>query len=301
MKTNSSGHAPSIVPVERLSGIGSQLEARVRDVLWRWELAALGALIVFANLPLLSGHASSAGAFVPSAVWAGEWWRLLTHPWVHVSWYHLLLDATAFFMGYVELRERRFIERLALLGAATAGSLMAALAAAPAVADHGLCGLSAIAHGLAAVVGLEMFSRRGDRLLRGVGLACFLGVVGKSIVEAATGHVVFASWHLGQLGTPIAVCHAGGILGALVVWFIGHLLPLPSRSRCAERKSTGACPEGADAGTDRSLRFNPESSLPSLCRCRSSLHASGARPVVDGPARCASATRRSRGWPACRA
>jgi hypothetical protein len=39
-----------------------------------------------------------------------------------------------------------------------------------------------------------------------------------SICEAVTGDVLFASWHLGSLGTPVAECHAGGVLGALLAW-----------------------------------------------------------------------------------
>src|SRR5439155_11610948 len=44
-----------------------------------------------------------------------------------------------------------------------------------------------------------------DRLLRRVGLASFAGVVLKSLVEALTGEILFASSHLGWLGTPIRV------------------------------------------------------------------------------------------------
>jgi rhomboid family GlyGly-CTERM serine protease len=197
-----------------------RLDASLRDTFWRCELAALAVWVVLANRPLLFGGMADGLAFHPQAVGAGEWWRVLTHPFAHVSWYHLLLDAAAFFLAYSELRERRFVERAALVTAAGAGSLLAAVLASPAVALHGLCGLSGIAHGLSAVVGVELFLRSREKLLRAGGLACLVIVVGKSVIEAATGNVLFADWHVGWLGTPIAVCHGGGVLGALVTWLI---------------------------------------------------------------------------------
>jgi rhomboid family GlyGly-CTERM serine protease len=197
-----------------------RLDASLRDTFWRCELTALAAWLVLANLPLLFGGMADGLAFHPQAVGAGEWWRVLTHPFAHVSWYHLLLDAAAFFLAYSELRERRFVERAALVTAAGAGSLLAAVLASPAVAIHGLCGLSGLAHGLSAVVGVELFLRSREQLLRAGGLACLVIVVGKSVIEAATGNVLFADWHFGWLGTPIAVCHGGGVLGALVTWLI---------------------------------------------------------------------------------
>jgi rhomboid family GlyGly-CTERM serine protease len=205
--------------------ISRNLEMTARSVekaLWRLELAALAALIALLNLPLVTGHFAGAFAFLPAAVRAGEWWRLFTYSFVHVSWYHLLLDATAFFMAYAELRERRWLERLGLVAAAGAGGLLTAWWTAPVVFTQGLCGLSGIAHGLAAVVGLELGVQSGDRLLRRIGLASFAGVVLKSLVEAWTGEIVFTSWHLGWLGTPIAVCHAGGVIGASMIWLLLH-------------------------------------------------------------------------------
>lgn len=184
---------------------------------WRLELAALAAVLALLNVPLLAGGFDPRFSFLPGAVQAGEWWRVLTHPFVHVSAYHLLLDAAAFFVLYGGLCEHGRATRFALLGASTAGSLLVSLWAAPAVQTQGLCGLSAIAHGLSAVAALDLMAGGNPRLVRGAGLASFALVVGKSLVEAVTGEIALASWHLGSLGTPIAVCHAGGVLGALMV------------------------------------------------------------------------------------
>jgi rhomboid family GlyGly-CTERM serine protease len=189
-------------------------------ILWRWEIAAFASLIALFNLPLLTGVFSTQFIYHPDAVNGGEWWRVFTYPFVHVSCYHLVLDALAFFLAYAELHHRRFPERLAFAAAASAGSLLAALAASPLIAAHGLCGLSGIAHGLTAVVSLEMLRRSDDPVSRWSGLFCFVGVTGKSLLELVTGQVLFALWHPGWLGTPIAACHAGGVLGAVLFWII---------------------------------------------------------------------------------
>jgi rhomboid family GlyGly-CTERM serine protease len=211
--------AAGIIPSGISKALGD-LDDSLQRILWRWELAAFALLIGLFNLPLLTGSFSTQFIFHPAAASAGEWWRLFTHPFVHVSWYHLVLDALAFFLAYTELQHRRFRERLAFVAAAGAGSVLTALVASPLIASHGLCGLSGVAHGLAAVVSLEMLRRSNDKVSRWSGLLCFLGVAGKSLVELVTGNVLFASWHLGWLGTPIAACHAGGVLGAMLVWLL---------------------------------------------------------------------------------
>jgi rhomboid family GlyGly-CTERM serine protease len=201
------------------------LDASLRGILWRLELAVPALLIAFFNLPLLTHGFSTQYLFHPDLVRAGEWWRVLTHPFVHVSWYHLALDSLAFFLAYTELQHRRFLERATVVMAAGAGSLLVALAASPLIATDGLCGLSGIAHGLTAVVSLEMLRRSTDPVSRWTGLLCFVGVTGKCLFELVSGNVLFASWHFGWLGTPIAACHAGGVLGATAVWLIFRRWP----------------------------------------------------------------------------
>jgi rhomboid family GlyGly-CTERM serine protease len=166
-----------------------------------FELLTFSVLLAVCNLPALRAQLS----FSPSAVAAGQWWRVITHPFVHVSWYHLLLDGSAFLLLYQSLRG----PRVAYVTAAGAGSLLASLWFWPAIGTTGLCGLSGIAHGLMAVSALEMI-HQGERR---VGWTCLALVAGKSIWEAATGQVVFSFLHFGLMGTPVAVCHLGGVVG----------------------------------------------------------------------------------------
>jgi rhomboid family GlyGly-CTERM serine protease len=192
------------------------------------ELWFFAGLILLLNLPLLNGNWASAFAFHPDLVRQGEWWRVLTFPFVHVSVYHLALDATAFFLLYSGLREQRRFNRMAFVVASALGSLLVSLFAAPQIYSVGLCGLSGGAHGLMAVSALEMMQAIDDRKIFWAGAISFLFVAGKAGVEAITGQVVFAHWHFGNLGTPIAVCHAGGILGAVFVWYLAKRRQLPN-------------------------------------------------------------------------
>ena len=160
--------------------------------------------------------------FSPAAVRAGQWWRIVTHPFVHVSWYHLLLDGVAFCMLYHSLREPSPVCRAGFVVASAAGSLAAAWMFAPQVEQLGLCGLSGVAHGLMAITALEMI-RDDERL----GWVCLIAVAGKSLWEATTGRVLFEWLHFGRLGTPIAVSHLGGVVGGLVMWLGLLVLPNP--------------------------------------------------------------------------
>ena len=198
----------------------------------RNELRAFTLLLLLCNVPLLLGRSTDAFAFLPRAVAAGEWWRVLTHPFAHVSWYHLLLDGSAFLILYQMLGSKDRWSRLGAVVACALGSVGIAWLACPLVADIGLCGLSGIAHGLLAITAVEMIASAGtnDRVY---GLLCLTVVVAKSCLEALTGCAVLATLHFGMLGTPIAICHAGGVLGGL--FFVAISYPPTSARASAAR------------------------------------------------------------------
>ncbi len=184
------------------------------------DLWVLALLIMLVNVPLLLGGPNEALLFVPSRIAAGEGWRLLTGPFVHVSLYHLLLDAGAFLMLYDSLREPSRFWRLLAVASCAAGSL--ALAALTMMPNGSLCGLSGVGHGLMAISALEMIDD-SDRTSVRIGAICLVGLVAKSLFEAFTGYVFFASLHLGDIGSPVAVCHLGGVLGGLAIFAWRHL------------------------------------------------------------------------------
>jgi rhomboid family GlyGly-CTERM serine protease len=179
------------------------------------ELIFFVALIAIFNVPVLFGTVWSSMVFQPEAVRAGEWWRLVTHPFVHLTWYHLLLDGLAFLSLYWSLAERSVFARLVYVVATASGSLVASWVASPGALANGLCGLSGVAHGLMAISAIEMLGR--EKTERRIGWLCLMLVVGKAAFEATTGKMFFGFLDFGLLGSPVAISHAGGIFGGLVV------------------------------------------------------------------------------------
>jgi rhomboid family GlyGly-CTERM serine protease len=192
---------------------------------------ALTAGLLAVNWPLLVGGINTDLIFFPQAVVQGQWWRVLTYPLVHLSWYHFLLDGGAFLLLFHSLEDQKLRHRLAYVAGAGICSLCLALVLEPSIAQRGLCGLSGIAHGLMAVTGLEMMA--ADRY-RFPGLLTLLAVVIKSAWELWTGQVFFADMHFGDYGTPLLACHGGGVLGALLVY--------------------GVCREGANGESNQNQR-----------------------------------------------
>jgi rhomboid family GlyGly-CTERM serine protease len=181
------------------------------------DVIALIAVLAGLNLHLVGGSYTNLQIFFPEALRAGQWWRLFSHPFVHLTWYHLLLDAGAFFILYKGLQEKRVTHRLAITLICGSFSLIAALCFMPDIETKGLCGLSGIAHGLMAYSGLELIHTRKSIW---VGLFSFLLVFIKSIYEFISGEVVFTFMHMGLCGSPLAVCHLGGVVGGILSFFI---------------------------------------------------------------------------------
>lgn len=193
------------------------------------ELICFAALLIGMNLPVFFGGSTGALAFRMDAVGAGEWWRLLTHPFVHVSGYNLLLDGVAFLLLYRSLHNDGFCERWKRLGcvaASAVGGLLMPLWASSLVRAHGLCGLSGIDHGLMGAAALQtLLQRDTGSSSRKIALASLLLVVGKCLFELVTGTVFFTDLHFGPLGVPIVACHAGGVLGAILWTLLIRLTP----------------------------------------------------------------------------
>lgn len=182
-----------------------------------FDLLVFAGMVFIINFPLLAGQFNASFVFFPSSVTAGEWWRVITYPFVHVSWYHLLLDAGAFFLLYTGLKEKHTPVKLIYVVTCGITPLVCALIFSPMLNMIGLCGLSGIAHGLMAVTGLEMIL---DGKSTRTAHVTFWVVVVKSGIEAVTGKVFFAFMHLGLCGQPVALCHAGGVIGGLMVFWI---------------------------------------------------------------------------------
>lgn len=179
-----------------------------------FEIRALIGMLFLANLGLLLGNTPAINLmFQPDAVVTGQWWRLITWPFVHVSRYHLLLDATAFLLLYSGLQESRWQTRLGYLLATFAGSLLLPLLISPEISQLGLCGLSGPAHGFFAISALEL--RQTDNGKKLGNLLLFLLIL-KTGWELISGTIILQQFHLGDIGQPIVATHAGGMLSGLI-------------------------------------------------------------------------------------
>jgi rhomboid family GlyGly-CTERM serine protease len=184
-------------------------------------------LIGAANVSLFVGGFSDGLIYLPEKVTQGQWWRLATHPFVHVSFYHLLLDGAAFLMLYAQLAEKRLAKRIGYLLGIHAAVVAAVTWSLPGVQAFGYCGLSGIAHGLMAVWCLERMgvfdgpqACSTDRMERLIAAGVFVGLLAKSIYEVAVGHVVFESTHFGDVGVPVVASHLAGVIGAVIVYAV---------------------------------------------------------------------------------
>ena len=198
----------------------ASLSADRRKLWHRVEFGGLAFVLVLLNWSVFRGVCNVRLLFMPEAVRQGEWWRLLTHPFIHVTWWHLLLDGTAFLLLYRDLQEQPWMQRTLLCVGSAVGSLLVCICADPMLSTKGLCGLSAIAHGLMGVSALNLMRQRHDQLLFGMGVCSFVLVTVKCLIEVFTGKMLFAFLYFGMVGDPVAVTHAGGLLGALVTWML---------------------------------------------------------------------------------
>jgi rhomboid family GlyGly-CTERM serine protease len=198
----------------------------------RLELRGLIALLLLTNLGLLLGNTPASNLmFRQVAIAAGEWWRMLSWPFVHVSRYHLLLDATAFLLLYAGLQEVKPGRRVAYLLTTIFGSLLFPLLFSAEIAQLGLCGLSGPAHGLFAVRALEL---RGFGNGKRLGNLLLCGLVLKICWELSTGTSFLQQLHLGDVGHPIVTTHAGGVIGGVVCYLLhqrdkNHVPPAPQK------------------------------------------------------------------------
>jgi len=176
----------------------------------------LGILIIALNIPLLFGGPSADLLFQPEAFAQDEWWRLITHPFIHVSAYHFLLDAGAFlFLWWSRPSPHRLQNDIALFGCCVGGSLLGALWSG--IPSGGFGGLSGVAHGLMAYQGmLWLLQPNESQSNRIMGAILVVIVVGKACLETLAGTVFLSTLHFGSIGTPITACHLGGALGGLL-------------------------------------------------------------------------------------
>ncbi len=177
------------------------------------ELFVFAAILVLCNTHLFTNSFPENTALIPEKLFAGEWWRIFTHYFAHLSWYHLLIDTSAFLILFFSIDEKK---RYFYLMACATGSLILPLVFSDVIYSNGLCGLSGIAHGLMVAAALEMIKNKQTKT---IGWLAFLIVIIKTTIELTVSPTALAFLHLGNVGIPIAECHAGGIISGLIMFY----------------------------------------------------------------------------------
>ena len=176
-------------------------------------------LLLFLNRHLLGFSFPDEFIFYPEKFFGGEFTRILSYAFVHVSWYHLILDAGAFIFLVQALPTKSFLKKTFYVSACIFGS--AALACFyPSIGSTGLCGLSGAAHGLFVICALQYLTCRPTR---NVGFVLALVIVFKCAYELWTGNMLMEGWHMGNIGIPVSYSHAGGLLAGIFAFFIIYI------------------------------------------------------------------------------
>lgn len=189
---------------------------------FKFDLWILIIAIIICNFHLLLGASYFQLTFIPKAAINGQWWRFITHAFTHLSIYHFLIDVSAFFLLYFSLRQKSPLIKLIYVAACGTGSLALALLFDN-IYRHGLCGLSGVAHGLTAIIAYDLIISKvnSDKY---AGVLCLIILLAKTIFELISGKAFFSFLHLGNIGIPIIECHAGGILGGLLIAILGSVV-----------------------------------------------------------------------------
>lgn len=184
----------------------------------KWELWIYVGMLAAANIGLVWDSVATGLYYYPEQVLKGQWYRVLTHGFVHVSWYHLLLDGSAFLMLYAMLRQPDTKKRILYVLGANLGCVVGVTLVLPIQGSLGYAGLSGVAHGLMAVWALESIVETENKTDQLTGWVTLTLVVSKALVEAVQGSVVFAFMHGNLMGQPIGISHLSGVLGACLAY-----------------------------------------------------------------------------------
>lgn len=186
------------------------------------SLLLFGMIILLCNLHLLTGEPPQLLIFNVQRTVEGEWWRIITHPFVHVSWYHLLVDGATTVILWHQITQLRRSRTALVCLFSLGGSLFASLLFSPYILTSGYCGLSGVAHGLLIYMSLlwwfgwESFDTNARRYQkrRVMGRLLFFLLLVKCLGEMYGGGV--AQYHFGNVGIPLAHAHLGGCVAGTV-------------------------------------------------------------------------------------
>ena len=181
---------------------------------YKTEISVFAIIILLCNLHLFTNSFPENTALFPDKLFSGEWGRIFTHYFAHLSWYHLLIDSAAFLILFFSINQKK---RYLYLITCAAGSVIFPLLFSKIIYSNGLCGLSGIAHGLMIIAALEMVENKQTKIIGWIALSA---VIMKTIIELTVSPGALLFLHFGNVGIPVAECHAGGIVGGGTIYLI---------------------------------------------------------------------------------
>ncbi len=166
-------------------------------------------IVWFAQI-LLPGNTVNAAGLMKDRYAAGEWWRLLTAPFLHANLVHLLMNGAA--LAYLGKRLEVFarwphLPLVFLFSACLGGEASARLVAAPTIgASGGLMGLLGFLLVFETLHGRLVPRNARRRLVAGVVLTALIGLIGYRFIDNAA--------------------HAGGLVAGMI--YAGIVFPKSS-------------------------------------------------------------------------
>jgi rhomboid family GlyGly-CTERM serine protease len=201
---------------------------------FRWTVA-VAALALSATAAAFASPVVRDALVADGRIFDGQWWRLVTGPFVHATWGHLFRDLALVAIAGVAYEGPLAAKKLHVFAG---GLILPALAVLVARDAEWYCGLSGLSHALlAAALSYEFMRRRGAARAVVLGLCAIAAA--KPIYELLTGAPAFAmSLGAGVAQVPLAhvvgvvvgiACGLAAGVAGVVVCTDGPLTPATSR------------------------------------------------------------------------
>ncbi len=155
---------------------------------------------------------------VPSIL-EGEIWRILSHPFAHLSFYHLTTDVLVFLVLFRELKCYGKTPIYFLILVCWVVSSFSAMVSLPVYGISTFGGLSGINYGLLMYYCMhQALTLGGKKIQIGFFLISVLLLISQ-ILAGVFQMNLFENVHYGYVGRPILESHGGGILAGLIFLF----------------------------------------------------------------------------------
>lgn len=180
-----------------------------------WTLAIMTTAIGVTALAFASQTLRDA-LVADQRVFDGQWWRLVTGPFVHATWGHLARDLALVGIAGVAYEGPLASRKLLLFGV---GIVLPGLVVLATADVQWYCGLSGLSHAmLAAALSYEFMRRRGTA--RVIVLALCVIAAAKPVYELVTGAPAFAM-SLGEGVVQVPLAHVIGVLAGIACGLTG--------------------------------------------------------------------------------